>query len=588
MKRIRSTGIILLALVLSMAGAAAALAAVETGGVDGVFSYGAGLRALGLGGAFTAMRQDPSLAYWNPGAMPFNQHKEISLFGTRTIASSYYFSGFYTNPTINLGTLSVGALGIYTNGIESYDEFGSPITGANSSYLHYQILLSYGYNFKFGLGVGATAKIEQMRVTDYKGTGASFDLGALYTHPKLPWLSVGVVVQDIYGTGIKLLNEFEKPTRVYKAGIATNFPLGADKKNRLSIALDSRFYWDNYNPAGSRQLLYDFSLGTELSFAEQLMFRAGYRNFSPEAAFQSIPKGISIGFGIRRWGFGLDYAVTFEDSDWQGPLELLMRVGLSYRIGKSIDEKKTADAEKIRQQIDEGIRKATESYEGKISQLEEQYTQQKERITQDIEQAYQEKVATLEQTSETQRQQLSTLKAQAEADKQRSLDQLNQQYNKQRAELELQLSRDRNALNQRLNDLQRQYEQQKRVSTEGLAGEKQKSALYEQGLSYFADGKYPEALDVFNRLSTLDPGYLKVQEYVQRTKAQLRDVDTYSPEVLQIYYKGLDLFIQKKYREAIAEWTKILKHDPYNKLALRNIREADERLRKLTELGIKE
>ena len=120
MKRVHLT-LYLLALLLSASGTATAQSAFETGGVDGVFSYGAGLRALGMGGAFTAMRQDPSLAYYNPGAMAFNQHKEISLFGTRTIGSSYYFSGFYTNPTLNVGTLSVGALGLYTGGIESYD-----------------------------------------------------------------------------------------------------------------------------------------------------------------------------------------------------------------------------------------------------------------------------------------------------------------------------------------------------------------------------------------------------------------------------------------------------------------------------------
>jgi tetratricopeptide (TPR) repeat protein len=584
MKRARFSGILLLAILLSAAGAWSARAAAETGGIDGVFSYGAGLRALGMGGAFIAMRQDPSLAYWNPGAMSFNQHREISLFGTKTIASSFYFSGFYTNPTISVGTLSVGALGVYTNGIESYDEFGSPISGANSTYLHYQILLSYGYNFKWGLGVGATAKIEQMRVTDYKGTGAGFDVGVLYTNPKLPWLSVGAVVQDIYGTGIKLLDEFEKPTRIYKVGIATNFPIGAGKQNRLSIALDSRLYWDNYNPAASRQLLYDFSLGTELAFAEQLMFRAGYQNFSPEGGFGGLPSGLSVGLGIRRWGFGLDYAVTFEDSDWQAPLELLMRIGLSYRIGQSIDEKKAAEAEKIRKQIDEGIEKSTRSYEDKISQLNEEYAQKQE----EIEQAYQEKVATMEQATEIQRQQLAAEKAQSEADKQRSLEQLTQQYNKQRADLELQLSRDRAALTQRLNDLQRRFEQQRRVSTGDIALEKQKSALYEAGLILFGDGKYPEALDVFNRLAALDPGYLKVQEYVQRTKSQMKSVEEYGPEILQIYYKGLDLFVQKKYKEAIEEWTKILKNDPYNKLALRNIREAEERLRKLSELGIKE
>ena len=111
----------------------------EVGGVENVFSYGSGLRALGMGGAFTAMEGDPSLIYWNPGAMAFNQYKEISFYGTKTIADSYYFGGFYTNPTLYMGTLSLGSMGIYTSGIESYDENGLPISTNHNNYLHYQI-----------------------------------------------------------------------------------------------------------------------------------------------------------------------------------------------------------------------------------------------------------------------------------------------------------------------------------------------------------------------------------------------------------------------------------------------------------------
>jgi len=250
----------------------------------------------------------------------------------------------------------------------------------------------------------------------------------------------------------------------------------------------------------------------------------------------------------------------------------------------SVDEKKAAEAEKIRKQIDDGVQKATERYETQISAQEEQFAQEKERIDQE----YQQKVATLEQVSADQRQQLAAEKAQLEAARQRSIEQLNQQYNKQRADLELQLSREKAAAAQRLSDMQRRLDQQSKVSSGDITLEKQKAALYEDGLIKFGNGQYQEALDVFNRLSAIDPGYLKVTEYVQRTKAQMKNVEEYGPETLQIYYKGLDLFIQKKYKEAITEWNKILKNDPYNKLALRNIREAEERLKKLNELGIKE
>ena len=41
----------------------------ESGGVENVFSYGAGLRALGMGGAFTAVANDENAKWWNPAGM---------------------------------------------------------------------------------------------------------------------------------------------------------------------------------------------------------------------------------------------------------------------------------------------------------------------------------------------------------------------------------------------------------------------------------------------------------------------------------------------------------------------------------------
>jgi tetratricopeptide (TPR) repeat protein len=563
-------------------------AQVETGGVDNVFSYGAGLRALGMGGAFTAMKHDPTLAYWNPGAMAFNQYREISVFGTRSIASSYYVAGFYTNPTINVGTLSAGILGVYTDGIESYDENASPISGAKTSYLHYQILLSYGYNFnKWGLGVGGSAKIEQMRITDYKGSGASFDLGVFYNPPKLPWFSAGAVVQDVYGTGIKLAEEFEPNTRIYKAGIAGVFPVGSSGASQLAIALDSRFYRDNYN-SGTRQLLYDLSLGTELAFSDQFMFRLGYRNFTPADMFQNLPAGLSVGAGFRWRGLGIDYAVSFSDPDWQGPLELLMRVGVSYRFGISIDERKKQMAEEIRKQIDTGIRKATEKFEGQLQELRAEYDNEKQQLIDEIDRKYEEKISSLDASLEESKQEIARLSVQQQVDKTAAINELTKKYESEKSTLEQQLNAQRATYETRIGDLQRRYEEASSLQSKRIADEAFKSERYAKGLQLYSDGDYEEALAEFEAVARFDPNYLRVQEYINRTKAEMRDVRTYSPEVLALYYNGIDLFVQKKYEEAIREWNKILDIDPYNKLARRNIKEARDRLKKLKELGINE
>jgi lipopolysaccharide biosynthesis regulator YciM len=79
-----------------------------------------------------------------------------------------------------------------------------------------------------------------------------------------------------------------------------------------------------------------------------------------------------------------------------------------------------------------------------------------------------------------------------------------------------------------------------------------------------------------------------VQEYIQRSRAEMQEVTTYSDEILDLYYQGLEFFVNKQYNEAIEIWNDILEIDQYNKLAMRNIKEAERRLRKLEELGISE
>ena len=556
----------------------------EVGGVENVFSYGSGLRALGMGGAFTAMEGDPSLIYWNPGAMAFNQYKEISFYGTKTIADSYYFGGFYTNPTLYMGTLSLGSMGIYTSGIESYDENGLPISTNHNNYLHYQILLSYGYKFSWGLGLGATAKVEQERLLDYSGTGASFDLGAYFRPRSIGWFSIGVAVQDVYGTGIKLGTDYEANTRIYKIGIATNFKIGKKKATRLSFDFDSRFYNDNYNPTPGA-LLYDFSFGAELSFSDIFMIRAGYKNFTP-TSFNDLPMGISVGLGFRQWGFGVDYAVTFEDPEWQGTTELLMRLGISYRFGRSIDEKKKIEAQKIEKQIEEGIRKATMQYEEKLNELKGKYEQEKEQLVLQFDEKLKEKLQEVEKSYGTEKEELiADLTAQFEAEKKKAIEELAKRYENERLQLQQQLVQERLAFSQRIQELQKKYEEEKATIAKKIqADESFKSEHYAKGLQLLADGNYKEALVEFETVARFDPNYLKVKEYINRAKAGMASIRSYSPQIMEIYYKGVDLFVQKKYLEAIQEWKKILKIDPYNKLALRNIKEAEDRLKRLEKL----
>jgi tetratricopeptide (TPR) repeat protein len=425
-----------------------------------------------------------------------------------------------------------------------------------------------------------------MTITEYTGAGGSFDLGVYYNPEPISWLSVGAVVQDIIGTGIQIGSEVEQNTRIYKLGAATTFYLGEEETARLIVALDGRFYGDNYNP-GTQQFLYDFRLGGEVTFNDFIMVRAGYRNFSFDSIFQNLPAGLSVGFGIRQWGVTLDYTVSFEDSTFQGPADLLMQLGLSYRFGKSVDEQRKFEVDRIRTQIDDEIRKSTEKYEDELSKLSTLYEKEKESIISEMNLKFTEKVAALDDVVEERRQEIiADLTSQFEAERERAMQELSSEFDREKAGLERRLIDDRSSYEDRISDLESQFEEDKvKIKEKLVADESLKSERYSKGLQLFSDGNYQEALEEFETVAKYDSDYLNVEYYIQRSKAEMKDVSSFSPEILNMYYTGVDLFVQKKYEEAIREWEKILEIDPYNKLAIRNIKEAEDRLKRLKELG---
>jgi tetratricopeptide (TPR) repeat protein len=549
----------------------------ESGGVENIFSYGTGLRALGMGSAFTAMTEDPYLGYWNPGAMAYNQYMEVAAFGTRLIADTYYLSAYYTHPTTRFGTLSFGGIGVYTNGIESYDENASPITDTSTSYFQYQLLLSYGYGFKFGLGIGGTVKVEQIRITDFKGAGASFDIGVYYKPKPIPWLALGAVIQDMYGTGIKLVDEFEQNTRIIKFGVATHFPLG--EKSRISLALDTRFFKDNYN-SSSGNLIYDFSFGSEVTFFDEaLALRAGVANLEPGAI--ALPAGLSFGIGGHFIGIGVDYAITFSDSDWQETLDLIMRLGLSYRFGKSMDERRQAEAQDVQDQINAAIAQATEQFDEERRALQDEHDTEVSRIKQDYDDQIGAVINDSQLTIEQKEEIISNLEQEREAD----LSAVTATLTGQITELNSQLEEQRIGYEQALLDLEARYEIEQQQITDIAA---QKSRLYADGLQAFSEGRYKDAESAFREVSALDPEYLRVEEYIGRSQAMQKEITDQPDQIKQLYREGLDLFVKKQYQAAIDKWEEILAIDPYNKLATQNIQEAQRRLRKLEELGIEE
>src|SRR5262245_3289124 len=107
--------------------------AAEDGGTRSVFAFGAGNRALALGGAFTALADDPSAPLWNPGGLGFVPRRQLAATGASLYGLDVQeaFAGIVL-PDWRYGTLAFTFRHLGVGGIEGRDDRNS-ITDATLS-----------------------------------------------------------------------------------------------------------------------------------------------------------------------------------------------------------------------------------------------------------------------------------------------------------------------------------------------------------------------------------------------------------------------------------------------------------------------
>jgi|DewCreStandDraft_4_1066084.scaffolds.fasta_scaffold03128_14 hypothetical protein len=129
-----------------------------------------------------------------------------------------------------------------------------------------------------------------------------------------------------------------------------------------------------------------------------------------------------------------------------------------------------------------------------------------------------------------------------------------------------------------------------REKIDKIAGESKqkeffKAIHYTRGLENYYDGNLKMALLEFETVYQADKSYMNTQYYISLIKniiGQTKDM-LYSEEIMKLYRSGVDKYIKEDYKGAKQEWEKILKIDPYNRLAIENLREVNSILRNLEE-----
>ena len=300
---------------------------------------GVGPRAIGMGGAFTALADDINSMYWNPAGLAkmysreayFNHVDWISDVNLDYAGFAMDISGFGTLGTF-VSIMSMGDMMIRT--LEQPEGTGELFTAGAVV-----IGLSYARNLTEEFAIGFNAKYINEYIWNENAIGFAFDIGTIYTIPFLNQFRLAASISN-FGPKMRLsgrdilvvttvgagegnvintdlqLEEFELPL-LFRIGFAVDAI--KETEHRLTLAVDAVHPNDNSEYVNS---------GLEYTWNEIFFVRGGYKSLFEKDGEQGLTLGVGINYRlIESIKVKLDYA--YEDF---GRLKNVQYISLGLRF----------------------------------------------------------------------------------------------------------------------------------------------------------------------------------------------------------------------------------------------------------------
>jgi hypothetical protein len=301
---------------------------------------GVGARAMGLGGAYTALAQDVTALYWNPAGISFIQgasaHVSVAdLFGGLGIRHTFLGAVL---PVGGSGAIGVGFTQLTSGDIErttvAYPEGNDPAFGATFSWTSTAVEIAYGRRLTDRLNFGAGVKYVTEGIDNANATYVGLDLGIQF-RTGLYGTTIGAALSNL-GTSSRFtgpaierfaFDDFrpgatQVQLRTNSNPLPTSFRFGV--RSDLMGTAEALF-----TQAGPHRLVVsgeildaidtdvNYTIGAEYSLGNIVFLRAGKRwvNEAHDESFRTGNYGLSWGGGLslpfgggRRLAF--DYART--------------------------------------------------------------------------------------------------------------------------------------------------------------------------------------------------------------------------------------------------------------------------------------
>ncbi len=286
-----------------------------------------GSRAVGMGGAFTAMADDATALHWNPAGIAGISRFTANLVHTNWLVDLNYDVVGAVLPVGSAGSLGaqVVFLSMPDQEITTSQQGEQDGTGLFYSAGSMAMSVSFGRAFTDRFKLGMTGKYVREWIWHESASTVALDLGSIYTTP-FHDMRMGVAITNFggqMGMSGRDLSRFydvdpvregnntsvtaDLSTDKWPLPLTMRFGLAGELINthpyRVTLAADA------VHPNDNRESV---NIGAEGAYREMFMLRVGYKSlFLPDSE-----EGITGGAGLRistRGGPSVGFDVAYED-----------------------------------------------------------------------------------------------------------------------------------------------------------------------------------------------------------------------------------------------------------------------------------
>jgi hypothetical protein len=280
-------------------------------------SINPGAKAVGMGGAFTAIADDASCMYWNPSGIARLQGMQLYADHSPWLADINYD---YLGVSLPISSNAAIGLNVVSMSMGEMDvrRYGNEDTGETFKVGSYALGTSWAMNLTDRFSIGFNAKYIKEQISNSSATGFAMDVGTLFNTIFGPTLGVSI---SNFGPKMRMrgsdllvnvdISEIEGNNPNINAELSTDY-FDLPLMLRVGLADGLKFgpvqvTWsvDAVNPNDNSEYL---NVGCELNFFKMVYIRAGSKAMFMDEREELFTVGGGAKLGLNSgWNLKIDY-----------------------------------------------------------------------------------------------------------------------------------------------------------------------------------------------------------------------------------------------------------------------------------------